>query len=107
MKLADTKDSIFGTWGIEEGIYIPELDGSYNVANTIRACFDLIDAKIFYQASCMNKDYIANDKYDDIVIEKEYELKAIKTQEEWDRIDTFMRKEYLLKWVNFNNDKNV
>ena len=92
---------------IEEDIFIHELDGSYNVANTIRACLDLIDAKLFYQASCMNKDYIANDKYDDIVFEKVYELKAIKTQEEWDRIDTFMRKEYLLKWVYFINAKKV
>ena len=47
MKLADTKNSIFGTWGIEKDIYIQELDGSYNVANTIRACLDLIDEKSF------------------------------------------------------------
>lgn len=88
-----------------KSIYIPELEGKYNVANTIRACLDLIDAKLFYQASTMNKDYICNEKYDALVFEKVYELKAIKTQKEWNRIDKFMRKEYLLKWVRFTERK--
>ncbi len=101
LELAESEDSIFGSWGIGEQIFIPELSKKYNVANTIRACLDLIDSQLIYQASGMNNDYICNESYDHVVFEKVKELKAVKNNEEWERIDRFMRKEYLLKWVEF------
>lgn len=108
----ESEQSIWGDYGIEMHKDVPYLDnGKYNVANHIRALLDLINLNKFSVAQGMNDDFICNEKYDEEIFEKIYELKHIKSSNEWDKIDKFMIKEYRRKWYNFkkrmekNNDK--
>jgi len=39
----DTEDSIFGDWGIEQCSVVPKHEGTYAVANHIRALLDLLE----------------------------------------------------------------
>ena len=46
----------------------------------------------------MNKDYIANSKYDKEIFDK---VMLMSNLPHFDKIDKFMTKEYLQKWVNY------
>lgn len=98
----DSSESIWGNYGIESNKDIPYYkEGKFNVANHIRALLDLINLNKFSVAQGMNNDYICNEKYDQEIFEKVYELKSIKSQNDWDKIDHFMKKEYLSKWDRY------
>ena len=96
--ILNTEDSIFGEYGIEKNKIIPEHSGRYNVANHIRAILDLLYVGNFTVAQGMNKDYICNSKYDKEIFEQV--IKMINFPH-WDKIDRFMTKEYLKKWVDY------
>ena len=103
VQLRDYRDSNFGDWGIVRNVWIEELDSFHNVANVLRACLDLIDMERFAPAGGMYKDYIGNDLYNDVIFDKVLEMKVWKTEEEWERIDAFMCKEYRMKWIRYRN----
>lgn len=91
-------NSIFGVYGIEQNVKIPEHNEKYNVANHIRALLDLLEQGLFTIASGMNNDYICNETYDNEIFNKVFQLKD---NPNWDDIDKFMEKEYLMKWIRF------
>lgn len=98
LNILDSKNSIFGDYGIEKNRIIPEHNKKYNVANHIRAILDLLYIGNFTVARGMNKDYIANSKYDKEIFDK---VMLMSNLPHFDKIDKFMTKEYLQKWVNY------
>lgn len=102
--ILDTKNSIFGDYGIENNKIIPEHKRKYNVANHIRALLDLLYERNFTIAQGMNKDYICNSKYDNEIFNQVIKMINLSY---WNEIDNFMTKEYLKKWVNFKKGVNA
>lgn len=96
--IRDSSKSIFGDYGIETGHRIPNHEGVYNVANTIRALLDLIDDGNFAQAQGMNSDFICNPVYNNEVFRKVY---LLRNRNNWDEISAFMGKEYRMEWLRF------
>ena len=74
----DTENSFFKEYGIEHGKRIPEHDGTYAVANHIRALLDLLEMGKFSVAQGMNNDFICNDDYNEEIFEKVTRLKKTK-----------------------------
>lgn len=105
IEFSDSKNSPLGDWGIEKDVYVYPLKGRYNVANHIRACIDFLDTDKFTHASGMRKDYIADDKYNNIIFEQVYKLKPSKTGEQWQKISKVMEKDYKLLWLHFLSNK--
>lgn len=97
----NSKDSIFGQYGIEKDIKIPESDGLYNVANHIRALLDILELGKFTLAQGMRDDYICNDKYSLEIFDQVIKLS---TAPLWPKIDRFMEKEYLMAWVRYRRE---
>lgn len=106
--ILETKDSILGEYGIERNKNIPEHTEKYNVANHIRALLDLLYVGNFTVAQGMNREYICNSIYDQEVFRQVIKFKNLS---HWNKIDSFMTKEYLKKWVNFKKgvfaDENI
>jgi len=98
----DTDDSIFGVWGIEYTKKIPEHTGKYAVANHIRALLDLIVDGNFAVAQGMREDFICNEIYTDMVLDKVMELKEHK---KWSEIDKFILREYKLDWIKYKEGR--
>ena len=92
----DTDDSVFGDWGIEDGI-APGL-GKVKKANHIRACLDLIDEGYYSSAQGMRKDFIDEEQYTNEVFIK---VSLLKNKPNWDEIDRFMGREYLCDWLDY------
>ena len=105
VELKDSEESPLKGLGIEKDVYIRELGRSFNVANTLRACVDFLDEGKYLSASGMRRDYICNDKYDRTLFEMVYALKPYKTEEQWNRIRKIMEKDYMLKWIGFEKEK--
>ena len=102
-QMRESAESLFGDYGIEGDHYIPEHPGkTFYVANTIRACLDLLCECNFAVVQGMNKDYICNEKYDNEIFIHVY---ALRTHRNWEAIDGFMMKEYHAKWMNFRNKR--
>lgn len=95
---AESSVMFFGDYGINAGISIPEHDGTYYVADHIRALLDLLQWGHFSVAQGMNNDFIGNPKYDIEIFKKVYLMKCLG---HWKDIDSFMEKEYMMKWVRF------
>lgn len=105
-RLVDSEKSIFGDYGIETNKNIPFVNEKtkYNVANHIRACLDMLAEGKFAELQGMRKDFICTDEYDNEIFEK---VLLLKTQPNWNAIDAFMEKEYMLKWVNHKKNNLV
>lgn len=95
LRLRDSRDSVFGDYGIELRNDIPGHPGYYYVANHIRALLDMVADGDFPLAQGMADDFICNPKYDEEVFEKISELKGGKN---WDQIRLFVYKEYGKRW---------
>lgn len=100
--IRESEGSLFGNYGIEKNKAIPEHTENYNVANHIRAILDLLEEGKFSIAQGMNRDFICNDKYDEEVFDKVYTMKNLRN---WQNINDFMKKEYMMKWVNYLKQK--
>ena len=96
--LRESKQSIFGDYGIELNVTIPEHEGTYAVANHIRALLDLLELGKFSVAQGMNNDFICNDDYNDEIFSK---VSLMTDSPKWNEIDRFMGKEYTLKWLDY------
>lgn len=95
---ADTETAVLGDWGIETCNCVPEHEGEFYIANTIRACLDLLIMGNFATAQGMNEDFICNENYDSLVFEKALQLRGLPN---WGDINAFMLREYKLKWFNY------
>lgn len=93
--IRESDESVFGDWGIEKGKRIPEHDGSYNVANHLRAVIDLMISGQFSVIQDMRDDFIVTDIYDDELFNHVLKLRKMHN---WNSIDAFMEKEYKRKW---------
>ncbi|MDE6660298.1 MAG: hypothetical protein K2J93_00555 [Anaeroplasmataceae bacterium] len=94
----DTEESIFGDFGIEYNKKIPEHTEAYPVANHIRAFLDLMDHGQFGYAQGTNRDFIANQDYNEIIFSK---VLLLKNNKNWPEIKDFMNKEFKMDWVKF------
>ena len=97
--IAESQFSLWGDYGIELNHKIPEhKNETFAVANTIRACLDLLYNKNFPTVQGMNDDFICNEKYDQEVFNLVYKMRHLSY---WEDINNFMNKEYKLKWINY------
>lgn len=103
-QIRESDGSFFGDYGIEINHRIPEHQGeTFCVANTIRACLDLLYEGNFAVAQGMNEDYICNESYDDTVFSLVY---ALHEHDNWGEINEFMKREYRMKWLNYLKEKD-
>lgn len=96
IQLYDSDMMFFKNYGIERNKTIPENTKKFNVANHIRAILDLLELDNFAYLKGMRNNFIETDKYDDEIFNKVYSMKVLP---HWKRIDDFMEKEYMLKWI--------
>lgn len=96
--ILESDDSIFKDYGIEKDKTIPEHEGLFNVANHIRALLDMLDKGQFSLTQGMRDDFICNSKYDEEIFRL---VSKLENNHNWDKINKFMEKEYMLKWIDF------
>ena len=94
----NSEDSFFGDYGIEQCSVVPENEGTYAVANHIRALLDLLEDGNYSEAQGMNNDFIGNDDYTDEVFGK---VALMRDLLHWRKIDNFMGREYYGKWLAY------
>lgn len=94
----DSEKMFFNDYGIAADVFVPALNKKFYVANHIRALLDLLEIGNFAVAQGMNNDFICNSKYDEEVFEKVYAMRKLNN---WQDIDKFMCKEYLMKWIKY------
>ena len=96
--LKESEGSIWGDYGIEGPKAIPDNKEKHYVANHIRALLDMLHDRNFADAQGMKDDYIGNDKYDEEIFRQVTKMKDLPY---WADIDSFMEREYLLRWVQY------
>lgn len=102
--IRDSEDSVFGSYGIEPGVSIPEHTEKYNVANHIRALLDLLELGKFTLAQGMNNDFICNDNYTNEIFDH---VMILSSSPIWPEIDHFMGKEYFFTWLNYKRGEGA
>lgn len=98
LDLKDTQQSVFKDYGIEPAKNFPFHKERYPVANHIRALLDLLDEGKFALAQGMRKDFICNESYNEEIFNK---VLLLRKHKDWDKINAFLSKEYMLEWVRF------
>jgi len=96
--IRDTEHSFFKDYGIELDKCIPEHEGTYAVANHIRALLDLLEMGKYSVTQGMNRGYIGNDDYNEEIFAKVTSMKVLPN---WLEIDSFMDREYYSKWLDY------
>jgi hypothetical protein len=102
--IRDTERSFFSDYGIENNKRIPEHEGTYAVANHIRALLDLLEMGKFSVARGMNRDFIGNDDYNEEICSKVVSMKELP---HWSEIDHFMGCEYYSVWLDYKRLVNL
>jgi hypothetical protein len=102
--LRNSQDSVFGTYGIESNVSIPEHDQKFHVANHIRALLDLLELGKFTLAQGMNRDFICNDTYTDEIFTQVMKLQY---SPYWHNIDRFMGREYYAAWREYKRKAGI
>lgn len=103
LNLAQLDDSIYLDYGIELGKHVPEHDGTFAVADHLRALLDLIQGGQFLYAQGAKNDFICNPRYHAEFFDKVYMLN---NTENWPEVDRFMHKEFGKEWRLWKNGKN-
>lgn len=98
LDLYESEEMFFKNYGIEKNKTIPQNTQKYNVANHIRAILDMFQLDNFVYLKGMRNNFIETDKYDDEIFQKVYSMKVLPN---WWKIDAFMEKEYMLKWISY------
>ena len=98
LDLYESEEMFFKNYGIEKNKTIPQNTQKYNVANHIRAILDMFQLDNFVYLKGMRNNFIETDKYDDEIFQKVYSMKVLPN---WGKIDAFMEKEYMLKWISY------
>ena len=83
---------------------VPENEGTYAVANHIRALLDLLESGNYSEAQGMNNDFIGNDDYTDEVFDQVALMRALP---HWSKIDGFMGREYYGKWLAYKRKSGI
>ena len=102
-KTKESEKSIWGEYGIETNSHVPHNEGVFYVANHVRALLDLLEEGNFSVAQGMCNNYIDNPKYTKDIFDK---VSLLKNHPLWDKIDSFMGKEYKMEWLNFRKGTN-
>lgn len=104
IKLEESTNSIFGSWGIEMNKSIPEHTELYNVADDLRAILDLMqkEENLGYLKG-FRDDFICTDEYNDIFFQKVILLRNL---EHWSDINELMKREFMFDWDNFLERSN-
>lgn len=101
VELKESRNTVFGDWGIEQDKEIPEHKELYNVANDLRAILDMMcEGKIRYLKNFRN-DFICTDKYNREFFEK---VSILRTNVHWEDIDMLMKNEFMFEWINYNKE---
>ncbi len=100
----ESDGSILGDWGIERQ-FVRERGEWCNVANTLRACLDLMEDGLFSLAGGMKEDYIANDIYTKDIFEQAEKLIRMSDEAKGREIDRFLEKEYELQWLDYKRNR--
>ena len=100
----DSDSGIFGDYGIESCSNVPENEGTYAVANHIRALLDLLELGNFSAAQGMNQDFICNDNYTDEVFSQVARMTGLPN---WQEINSFMGREYYGKWLDYKRRASI
>lgn len=98
----ESSESIFGDYGVNTGIRIPEHSQTFAVANHIRALLDLLEDGKFSLAQGMRKDFICTDKYNEEIFDQVFRLR---NSDRWPQIDAFMGKEYCRNWTIYKKNR--
>lgn len=103
LTLSESENSIFKDYGIEPCTCVPDHDGKYYVANTLRALLDLLESNNLGLAQGIKDDFICNDTYT-----KEFFSKVILLQScaHWDGINSLMLREYKCEWLDYLEEQN-
>lgn len=96
--IKDTNNSVFGEYGLEFKKSIPEHTGDFVTANHIRALLDMLDDGQFSYAQGMRDNYICNDNYTNEIF---HNVVKLRNNQNWNKIDSFMEKEYKVRWLLF------
>ncbi len=104
--IKESDNSPLKAWGIEKNVYVRELNGRYNVANTLRACVDFLDTDKYLSVEGMRKDYLGNDKYNQELFKAVYSLKPYKTPNQWENISKIIGEEYNLLWIRYLQEQD-
>jgi len=103
-RFRNSEDGFFGDYGIEQCSVVPENEGTYAVANHIRALLDLLEVGNFSIAQGMNDDFIGNDDYTEEVFNK---VAMMKVLPHWNEIDQFMGREYYGEWLDYKERAEI
>lgn len=102
--IRESNDSVLKDYGIEEKRNVKFLNSSnnYNVANHIRALLDMLLAGNYGYAQGMKEEYICNEYYTNEIFKQVWKLK---NEDNWNKINDFMKREYKMKWINYLEEK--
>ncbi|WP_418466901.1 hypothetical protein [Faecalibacillus faecis] len=102
--IRESNDSVLKDYGIEEKRNVKFLNSSnnYNVANHIRALLDMLLAGNYGYAQGMKEEYICNEHYTNEIFKQVWKLK---NEDNWNKINDFMKREYKMKWINYLEEK--
>lgn len=100
----ESEDSFFGDYGIEYCSVVPENEGTYAVANHIRALLDLLELGNYSTAQGMDEDFIGNDKYTREIFDK---VALMRNLPNFCEIDRFMGREYYGKWLDYKMEAGI
>ena len=98
LKFRESRESVFGEYGIETCSCVPFHPGTHYVANHLRACLDLIEVGNFSLAQGMRDDYLCDNTLDQEVFEH---ILQLKDSERWEKVVRFMGMEYDTSWLKF------
>lgn len=104
LNIAESERSIFKNYGIETCNCVPEHDGTFYIANTLRALLDLLIQGKFGLAEGAREDFICNEDYTEEFL---FKVIMLKNRNNWKDIDKFMCSEYRLDWIYFKEKHNV
>lgn len=101
----ESKDSIFGDYGIEVGYSNEELGLQHvNKANYIRACLDLLEQGEYSVLKTFMSKWLDTD-LQELQTEIFNQVLKLSSSTNWNEVDDFMDHEYLMKWVRFKQAK--
>lgn len=98
LDMKDSSHSIYKNWGIEKCSRVPEHDGEFYIADTLRALLDLLCEGKYSVAQGAKEDFICNDKYTPVFFEQ---VMKLADSNNWTEIDNFMCREYELEWLSY------
>lgn len=104
IRLIESDNTLFKDWGIEKDKKIPDNDGLYNVANTLRAIVDLMSTGNIGYLKGFRDDFLCTDEYNKELFEK---VALLKDSEHWNDIHKLMKCEFMWEWDNYISEFSI